>query len=625
MANPVKRCAIYTRKSSEEGLEQEYNSLDAQRDAAEAFIRSQKHEGWKAHKETYGDGGISGGHMERPGLQRLLSDIKTGKIDVVVVYKVDRLSRSLADFAQLMQLFEKHGVSFVSVTQQFNTSSSMGRLTLNVLLSFAQFEREVTGERIRDKIALSKQKGMWMGGIPPLGYDICEKKLIINQEEAEVVKTCFKTYLAKSGLIETVLELNRLGLKTKSFTSSKGRVQEGKPWVAKQLHRVLNQPLYRGMIHHKGKLHPGEHQAIIDEELWKKTQRKLREHQPEFRKADGHLNEIATSKSKLIHPLKGHVYGIDGQALTPTHTNKSDKRADSTKVRKRYRYYVSQQAIRQGYGTSTLKTFNATLLEETVRQMLIQTLPELATCIYSEDFSPEQIRHRLELHSKALSRIGSPFCYAKWIASLNPKVVVSPDMLQIHISPLKLNSLIQDLPKSQVESPAQEEIRSPISVSISHGEEALTLTADITFTRQRGRVEVIDGRTGKDVSPTRTEPNPLLIQTLVQAEFWRAELRNNPTKTLTEVTGVFNVQVRYIRRLLNAAYLAPSIKRAIFQGTQPATLQVQDLLQQRSSDWNEQIRELGFSKLLPTASRKSVRKSSRSSEKFESEPRPGSV
>eukprot|EP00903_Cladosiphon_okamuranus_P003926 g3924.t1 len=446
-------------------------------------------------------------------------------------------------FFGLKELFDKHGVSFVSVTQQFNTSSSMGRLTLNVLLSFAQFEREVTGERIRDKIALSKQKGMWMGGIPPLGYDICEKKLIVNLEEAEVVKTCFKTYLKKSGLIETVLELNRLGLKTKTFTSSKGRVQEGKLWVAKQLHRVLTQPLYRGLIHHKGKHHPGEHKAIVDKEIWSQTQRKLREHQPEFLKTDGHLNEVAIGKCKLIHPLKGFVHGIDGQALTPTHTNKSDKRADGTKVRKRYRYYISQQAIRQGYGSSALKTFNATRLEETVRQMLVQTLPKLATRISSENLSPDQIRHRLEIHSKALSRIESPLCFAKWIAALNPKVVVAPDMLQIHICPLKLNSIIQDLPKSQGEPAAKEESSSPISVSVAHGEEAITLTAKIVFKRQRGRVEVIDGRTGKDVSPTRTEQNPLLIQTLVQAEFWRTELRNNPTKTLTEVTRVFNVQV----------------------------------------------------------------------------------
>lgn len=329
MANPQpKRCAIYTRKSSEEGLEQEYNSLNAQRDAAEAFIRSQKHEGWRPITEGYDDGGISGGHMERPSLQRLIRDITAGKIDVVVVYKVDRLSRSLADFAQLMQLFDKHGVSFVSVTQQFNTSSSMGRLTLNVLLSFAQFEREVTGDRIRDKIALSKKKGMWMGGIPPLGYDVVEGKLKINPAEAEVVLTCFRTYLRCSGLIETVLELNRHGLKTKSFTSSKGRIQEGRSWIAKQLHRVLTQPIYRGMVRHKEELFDGEHEAIVDEALWNEVQHKLREHKPDFRKIGGHLNATAVRQTQLVHPLKGFIHSVDGHALTPTYTNKSEARAE---------------------------------------------------------------------------------------------------------------------------------------------------------------------------------------------------------------------------------------------------------------------------------------------------------
>lgn len=312
MAESIKRCAIYTRKSSGEGLEQEYNSLDAQRDAGSAFIRSQKHEGWKALNETYDDGGISGGHMERPGLQKLLADIRSRKIDVVVVYKVDRLSRSLADFAQLMKHFDEHGVSFVSVTQQFNTSSSMGRLTLNVLLSFAQFEREVTGERIRDKIALSKQKGMWMGGVPPLGYDVQDRKLLINPAEAETVRKCFQVYLESTGLIETVLELNRQNLATKSFISRKGRVQQSKPWVAKELHRVISNPVYRGLIRHKGHEYPGEHSSIIPAGLWDAVQAKLREHQPDYRKIGGHRNETAIAKSRLIHPLKGFLFGLDG-------------------------------------------------------------------------------------------------------------------------------------------------------------------------------------------------------------------------------------------------------------------------------------------------------------------------
>ncbi|MES2476438.1 MAG: recombinase family protein [Verrucomicrobiota bacterium] len=601
MANSVRRCAIYTRKSSEEGLEQEYNSLDAQRDAGEAFIRSQKHEGWKALKENYDDGGISGGHLERPGLQRLLADIKAGKIDVVVVYKVDRLSRSLADFAQLMQLFDKQNVSFVSVTQQFNTSSSMGRLTLNVLLSFAQFEREVTGERIRDKIALSKQKGMWMGGVPPLGYDIFERKLVINTTEAEVVKTCFHTYQDKSGLIETVIELNRLSLKTKAFTSVKGRVQEGKPWVAKQLHRILTNPVYRGKIQHKEKLHAGEHPAIIDETLWSRVQKKLREHQPEYRKTGGHLNEIAIGKSRLIHPLKGFVYGIDGQALTPTYTNKSQKRADGGKVRKRYRYYISQQAIRQGYKSSILKTINAHLLEESVRQILIQSMPGFGCIVSSEGLSMDQIQHRLAMHANALSRSASALDFTRWIEAMSPKIVVGPQSIQIHISHPRLNQLVETFPEYSENETPETIVRPTIPTVVHRSDYETTLTAKIEFKRQRGRVEIIDGCTGNSISPSRSEPNATLIQTIVQAEFWRAELQKQPSKPLNEITRKFNIEPAYVRRLLNAAYLAPTIKESIFQGTQPAKLQVQDLIQQRSADWQLQIRELGFERIDFTA------------------------
>ncbi|MFT4177039.1 MAG: recombinase family protein [Luteolibacter sp.] len=596
----TKRCAIYTRKSSEEGLEQEYNSLDAQRDAAEAFIRSQKHEGWKALRETYDDGGISGGHMERPGLQKLIADIRAGKIDVVVVYKVDRLSRSLADFAQLMQLFEKHGVSFVSVTQQFNTSTSMGRLTLNVLLSFAQFEREVTGERIRDKIALSKQKGMWMGGIPPLGYDVVDRKLVVNPTEADTVKTCFQTYLEKSGLIETVIELNSLGLTTKPFTSRKGRVQHPKPWVAKDLHRILTNPVYRGMIRHKENEYSGEHQAVIGEDLWWEVQTKLRAHQPEAGRITGHLNEIAIAKTRLLHPLKGFVFSIDGQALTPTYTNKSEKSVDGTKVRKRYRYYVTQQAIRQGYGSSPLKTISASLLEDAVRRMLILSLPELGECVSPENLSSGEIRHRLEMHARHLARIETPGDFAGWLAGARLRIVVGAESVAIQIP-------IDHLPKL-VECPPEESgepVPLPVSIptTIRHEGDRVILFAGISFKPRRGRSEIIDGQTGKEITARLTAPNPVLIQTIAQAEFWRAELHKNPSASLQEVTRKLGVEPAYVRRLINAAYLAPAIKRAVFQGTQPEHWQVQDLTAQRSADWSVQMRELGFGSLEATASR----------------------
>jgi DNA invertase Pin-like site-specific DNA recombinase len=270
-----RRCAIYTRKSSDEGLEQSFNSLDAQREACEAYIASQKHEGWILYDAAYDDGGLSGGSMDRPALQRLLDDIRSGLIDIVVVYKVDRLTRSLADFAKLTELFDAHGASFVSVTQAFNTSTSMGRLTLNVLLSFAQFEREVAGERIRDKIALSKQRGMWMGGLPPLGYDARDRTLVVNEAEAETVRTIFEAYNEIGTLADLKRHLDARGIVSKRRTFANGTTRGGVPISRGALYQILRNPIYRGQIPHKGRLYPGNHQAIISAELWEAVQSRL--------------------------------------------------------------------------------------------------------------------------------------------------------------------------------------------------------------------------------------------------------------------------------------------------------------------------------------------------------------
>jgi DNA invertase Pin-like site-specific DNA recombinase len=269
------RCAIYTRKSSEEGLEQEFNSLQAQREACEAFITSQRHEGWVCLPKAYADGGFSGATMERPALQRLLADITAGRVDIVVVYKIDRLTRSLTDFAKIVEIFDARGASFVSVTQQFNTTTSMGRLTLNILLSFAQFEREVIGERIRDKIAASKKKGMWMGGVPPLGYRVQDRKLVIAEGEAEIVRAIFRRY-AELGSVRLVKdELEARGIKSKSWTSASGRLIGGKPFSRGALYLMLQNRLYRGEIVHKGQSHPGEHPPIIEPPLWDAVQGQL--------------------------------------------------------------------------------------------------------------------------------------------------------------------------------------------------------------------------------------------------------------------------------------------------------------------------------------------------------------
>jgi site-specific DNA recombinase len=273
------RCAIYTRKSSDEGLDQEFNSLDAQRESAEAFIASQKAEGWEVLPETYNDGGFSGGSIERPALQRLLRDIEEGKLDCVVVYKVDRLSRSLLDFARIMEIFDRHNVSFVSVTQQFNTTHSMGRLTLNILLSFAQFEREIIGERIRDKIAAQKRKGKWAGGVPVLGYDVDRSgpspRLVVNAAEATRVRTIFQIYLEKGSMLPVVGELSHRGWVNKRRVTKKGKELGGRPFDRATLYQLLTNPIYTGKISHKGQLYDGEHPAIIDADLFAKVQEQL--------------------------------------------------------------------------------------------------------------------------------------------------------------------------------------------------------------------------------------------------------------------------------------------------------------------------------------------------------------
>ncbi|MFL6727774.1 MAG: recombinase family protein, partial [Sphingomicrobium sp.] len=275
-SSAARRCAVYTRKSSEEGLEQDFNSLQAQREACEAFIRSQAGEGWRLVATRYDDGGFSGGNMARPALQQLLMDICERRVDIVVVYKVDRLTRSLADFAKMVEVFDAQSISFVAVTQQFNTTTSMGRLTLNVLLSFAQFEREVTGERIRDKIAASKRKGMWMGGVPPLGYDISERRLVINAAEAETVRLIYQLYLEFDSVRLLQDELARRGIISKVRISRNGSRSGGCRFGRGALYELLANPLYIGEIRHKGASHPGQHSAVIERTLWAQVQERLR-------------------------------------------------------------------------------------------------------------------------------------------------------------------------------------------------------------------------------------------------------------------------------------------------------------------------------------------------------------
>src|SRR5271166_4233341 len=307
----IRRCAIYTRKSSEEGLEQDFNSLHAQREACEAFIASQSGEGWRLIRTTYDDGGLSGGTMERAALRRLLLDVEQGQVDIIVVYKVDRLTRSLADFAKMVEVFDAHRVSFVAVTQQFNTTTSMGRLTLNVLLSFAQFEREVTGERIRDKIAASKRKGMWMGGFVPVGYRKRDRRLVIDEEEAETVRLIFWRYNELKSVRLLKQDLDQRGLVSKVRISRSGLKMGGKSYSRGKLYNLLSNPIYKGEIRHLKVCHRGLHEPLIDIDLWNKTQRLLAE------RAVRGANE---NRNPSPSPLAGRLFDEWGRALTPTHT-----------------------------------------------------------------------------------------------------------------------------------------------------------------------------------------------------------------------------------------------------------------------------------------------------------------
>jgi site-specific DNA recombinase len=313
-AKPQVRCVTYCRKSSEEGLEQSFNSLDAQREACAAYIDSQRHEGWLALDDRYDDGGYSGGTLQRPALQRLLADIEIGKIDVIIVYKIDRLSRSLSDFVRLIDLFERHSVSFVSITQQFSTRTSMGRLTLNILLSFAQFERELAAERIRDKFLASRKRGLWMGGVPCLGYDVGNRKLVINPAEAELVRLIFRRFLDLGSALLLIRDLNAQGHRTKSWATQAGVFREGRPFDKGTLYKILRNRTYLGETVHKGKSYPGEHEPIVDRATWDRV------HEVLASNAKRRGNE---ARARTPAPLRGLIRCTHcSSAMTPTHTRR---------------------------------------------------------------------------------------------------------------------------------------------------------------------------------------------------------------------------------------------------------------------------------------------------------------
>ena len=426
------RCAIYTRKSCEEGLEQEFNSLDAQRASAENYISSQAHEGWVLVNDHYDDGGFSGGNLERPSLQRLFQDIREDKIDCIIVYKIDRLTRSLLDFSKIIQLLDEHNVSFVSVTQSFNTANSMGRLMLNVLLSFAQYERELTSERIKDKLEASCKRGMWMGGNIPLGYDAKDRKLLINEKEAKIVRILFQNFAETASITETARELNNLGFTTKTWISNNGKLHKGKRFNKSNVRRILNNHLYIGKVKHKDKLFDGMHKPIIDEQIWQKTRELL---------STNNKIQLPSSRVTTAPLLKGIMNcGICGSKMTPTYTKKQGKR---------YRYYICQSKHKGNNDLCKVGRISASETENLVTDQVLNFLKKPEFIIHTINAKKDDLSENKIINSfKTIDKIWDelfPVEQARIINLLIKQIDIKPEGLNIKIFKEGLHSLSTEL------------------------------------------------------------------------------------------------------------------------------------------------------------------------------------
>ena len=542
--NKTIRCAVYTRKSTEDGLEQDFNSLDAQREASLAYIKSQHHEGWRPVKKVYDDGGISGGTLKRPAIQDLLCDIKAGQIDTVVVYKVDRLTRSLADFSKLIELFDLHDVSFISVTQQFNTTSSMGRLTLNVLLSFAQFEREITGERIRDKIAASKKKGMWMGGLPPIGYDIRDKKLVINEEETKTVKQIFDLYLELSNVRLVKNECDRLRLRTKIRCYGDQKTG-GTRFSRGHLYSLLHNPLYAGKVKCKDKIYDGQHEAIVDFEIWETAQKKLE---------DGAVDRLTDINQKQVNLLSGLAFDESGQLLKPNYTIKQGKR---------YRYYVSTG--QNGW------RIPARTLEQAVEQAIINWLNNEKEIYASFEMSLsgqpaafETIKNSAARFAETLSQATLPE-KAELFKQLIKRVVIQKDELKINLN--------------------RKEICELLDVEFSEDEESrIYITAEHQIKRRGVEKKIILKGNKKSSKEEK------MIVLVARSYQWLQELKNGEITSLSEISRRENINIGDVSRFFQLAFLTPQVVNSIVAGDQSHDMTAEKLKRLGSLplDWNEQ-------------------------------------
>jgi DNA invertase Pin-like site-specific DNA recombinase len=576
---PILRCAIYTRKSSEEGLEQSFNSLDAQREAGEAFILSQRHEGWQTLPARYDDGGYSGGTMERPGLKRLLEDIQAKKVNVVVVYKVDRLTRSLADFAKIVETLDARGVSFVSVTQQFNTSTSMGRLTLNVLLSFAQFEREVTGERIRDKIAASKKKGIWMGGPVPLGYDLKARKLVPHPTEAALVCSIFELYLKLGCVRKLAGQLKRQDVKTKTWVTKNGVILGRTAFARGHLYLLLRNRLYIGEIRHREHWYPGEHPGIVPRELWDKAQAQLDSNFQTHRKR-------ARDQSSSL--LTGLIEDGEGNRFTPSFTIKRGRR---------YRYYVSQLAKDDSDDVSQRPVrLPAHEVESRVTERLTAFLrsdAEIFDGLSGGGEGPKTLQPLIAAAKKLAVRLPSLPAddLRDLLASFLQKVIIQDNSIQLMIRTDDLRKLLEN----HGHVPAFEPV---VRRSGMDGSGLICLTIDAKRKRFGGEIHLVVPPNSN--LPVR-HPRPALIKAVVRSHAWYEMVlagKIDDMKSLARETGLTR---RYVRNVFGCAFLAPDIIEAILEGRQPLTLKFENLYKNIPLTWAEQRQQFGFPQIPHTA------------------------
>ena len=536
---PRLRCAAYTRKSSEEGLEQDFNSLDAQREACEAYIRSQAGEGWRLIQTRYDDGGLSGGTLERPALARLLSDVQARKVDTIVVYKVDRLTRSLSDFAKIVDVLDARDVSFVSVTQQFNTTTSMGRLTLNMLLSFAQFEREVTGERIRDKIAASKRKGLWMGGYAPLGYEPNGRTLAIVEPEAETVRTLFRLYLELGSVRRVRDQAKQLGLVTKLRRDAGGRMHGGRPMSRGHIYHLLRNPIYAGRIGHKGESFEGQHPAIIEPQRWDEVQRRLAEGAPGRPRGGGPSR----------NPLQGKIFDEKGNVLTPSHTAKAGRR---------YRYYVARDA------TDVSRPRDAPPLRLAARDVE-RAVASAVTCLLSDPVDVGRLARDLHASEKVITQL--------------PRI----------LEPLKGRplDLVRRIGLGHERMVLEIDLSEPAGLP-------LVLRHEVPFSLRRRGPETKLVLEGGHIEPAKVDD--ALLRTIVRGRRWFEALLTGETRSLKEIGAREGVSDRYVGHLIPLAFLAPDIVSEVLAGRQPIDLTAEELTKRLAlpASWREQRKQLGF-------------------------------